>query len=68
MSTLSVTCDTLSVTCHAKSVTRVSVVVTNNYSCECSCYEQLHSRVVFWRIRGGPPAAVGLGDSVESRH
>ena len=35
--------------------------------------EQLHSRVVFWRIRGGPPgggaggaggaAAVGLGDS-----
>ena len=24
--------------------------------CSCSVVEQLHSRVVFWRIRGGPPA------------
>ena len=37
----------------ARDMSRVSVVVV----------EQLHSRGVFWRIRGGLPGAVGLGDS-----
>ena len=28
------------------------------------CVEQLHSRVVFWRIRGGPPGGATGGAGV----